>query len=120
MGETNRHVDDILALIDGILPPEDAAPMQEISGLLIPQFAAIVDLSGIERVTDNHHFDTHHLFYPRCDYKTRTERLFRRAFAIPINRGVHNEIHATIKPPRKPSRAVMLGYLSLLDKKDGE
>lgn len=115
-----NHIDDILTLIDGILPPEEQLPSSEISALLTPQFEMIVALSGLEAVTAGHNIDTHHLFWPRVDYKTTTEKQFRRAFQIPLNRGVHNEVHAKLRPPIKPSRVTMLGYLSLLELKNGQ
>jgi hypothetical protein len=117
---SNQHIDDILAIIDGVLPPEQPQPIQEVSGLLVPQFELIVALSGLEAVTADHSIDTHHLFWPRSSYKTTVEKQFRRSFQVPINRGVHNEVHAKIEPPTKPSRATMLGYLSLLEQKNGQ
>lgn len=112
------RIDAILGLIDGVLPPEELIPSEEVSGLVAPQFELIVALSGVEAVTANRGFDSHHLFWPRSDYRTRTEKIFRRQFIIPINRGIHEEIHAQIEPPVKPSREVMIGYLTMLDVKD--
>lgn len=59
--------------------------------------------------------DTHHLFYPRRDYRTRVEKEFRE---LPENkeqlcRAVHNERHAMEGPPQKPSREEMLGAIAL-------
>lgn len=118
--ERNSHFEDILSLIDDILPLEEPTPAQEVSGLLTPQFELILALSGLEAVTGGHSVDRHHLFWPRADYRTTVEKRFRREFQMPINRGVHNEVHANIEPPIKPSRATMLGYLSLLGQKNGQ
>ena len=48
--------------------------------------------------------DTHHLWHPRKDYKTRVEKQFR---SLPFNlvemcRCEHEELHATQLPPPKP------------------
>lgn len=117
---SNKNIDAFLTLVDSILPPEELQPATEISGLLVSQFDMITALSGNEAVTADHDFDSHHLFWPRTDYKTRTEKLFRRQFIIPINIGIHREIHANIEPPTKPCRNVMLGYLALMDSKYGQ
>lgn len=58
--------------------------------------------------------DTHHLFYPRRDYRRPTERDFRE---LPENkeqlcRAEHDERHATELPPTKPSSAEMLGAIA--------
>ena len=58
--------------------------------------------------------DTHHLFYPRRDYRRPTERDFRE---LPENkeqlcRAEHDERHATELPPEKPSRVEMLGAIA--------
>lgn len=119
-----NHCDDILAVIDGILPPEQEPRQDEIvevSGLLQPQFEMIVALSGLQDVTSRRDFvDVHHLFWPRTNYRTTLEKTFRRQFVLPINRGVHDEVHAQLEPPVKPNRRTMLGYLALLDKKDSK
>jgi len=54
--------------------------------------------------------DTHHLFYPRRDYRRGVEKRFRE---LPENkeqicRWEHDERHATELPPEKPSREEML------------
>ncbi len=54
--------------------------------------------------------NTHHLYYPRHDYKTKVERIFRD---LPENKvqlcmDEHDEIHATELPPVKPPRDEML------------
>lgn len=115
---SNKNIDAFLSLVDGILPPEQQQPIEEISGILVPQFEMIVALSGVEAITLNRHFDTHHLFWPRSEYRTQAEKAFRRQFVTPINRGIHDELHANLEPPTKPPRSVMLGYLALLDRKE--
>ena len=47
--------------------------------------------------------DRHHLYWPRNQYKTKLERTFRGMHIVRIPRCVHNEIHATTRPPQKPS-----------------
>jgi hypothetical protein len=59
--------------------------------------------------------DTHHLFYPRRDYRTRVEREFRE---LPVNkeqicRSEHDERHAVEPVPQKPTKQEMLGAIAL-------
>jgi len=53
--------------------------------------------------------DTHHEFFPKHKYRTKLERAFRNLTAntVQICRAEHDEIHATIRPPKKPSRQEM-------------
>ena len=114
-----QHTEDIIELIDRVVPPSELGIVQEVQGIIQPQLDAIVALSGLAHVVDRRDFiDTHHLFYPRTDYSTRLQKTFRRAFVIPINRGVHDEVHATIEPPQLPNKSTMLAYLMHLDKKE--
>lgn len=58
--------------------------------------------------------DTHHIFYPRRDYRTPVEKAFR---LLPENkvelcRVEHEEIHAALAP-EKPPREVMLGAIAV-------
>jgi len=52
----------------------------------------------------------HHIYYPKKRYTTGIERQFRE---LPENRvqmclDEHRELHATQRPPEKPSREIML------------
>lgn len=54
--------------------------------------------------------DEHHLYWPKKRYKGQVEREFR---GLPENREVicraeHDEIHATERPPIKPSHNEMI------------
>lgn len=60
------------------------------------------------------HSDVHHFYYPRKDYKTKTEKEFRN---LPENKGyvcrcLHNFIHATQEPPVKPTLDFMLDAIN--------
>ncbi len=105
----------ILELIDGVVGPPEIEDVQE---LIMPQLELMVALSGMERVFDKDGFkdfyDTHHLFFPRCDYTTPLEKKFRKAFVLPIHRGIHDELHAKVAKPTKPGRLAMLSYLNSL------
>ena len=53
--------------------------------------------------------DLHHFYYPKADYKTKTEKQFRE---LPENKGylcrcLHNFIHSTQEPPEKPTLEFM-------------
>lgn len=57
--------------------------------------------------------DIHHYFHPASDYKTAVEQSFR---SLPENIGrlcrmLHEEEHATTKPPEKPDRETMLNAI---------
>ena|SRR3990167_2104585 len=118
MHERQNRTDQIIGLIDAILPQEDNDIVQEVGALIMPQLEMIVELykDGFDEHRD--WMDTHHPFFPRTSYRSRAEKQFRRSFVVPINRGVHEELHYRIEPPEMPRRAVMLGYISLLDKKE--
>lgn len=111
----NKSSAKILELIDGVVGPPEIDDVQEI---IMPQLELVVALSGMERVFDKQglkdFYDTHHLFFPRCDYTTPLEKKFRKAFVLPIHRGVHDELHAKIPKPHKPGRTAMLAYLNSL------
>lgn len=49
--------------------------------------------------------DTHHLYYPKAEYTTPTEKRFRELDANKILgcRALHNLRHYTENPPKKPS-----------------
>ena len=58
--------------------------------------------------------DSHHVYFPRRDYKTKIEKQFRN---LPENlvemcRLEHDNLHATQTPPEKPSRDEMLVAIS--------
>lgn len=111
----SKHSARILELIDGVVGPPEIDDVQEI---IMPQLELVVALSGMERVFDKNgvkdFYDTHHLFFPRCDYVTPLEKRFRKAFVLPIHRGLHDELHAKIPKPMKPGRMAMLSYLNSL------
>lgn len=111
----SRHTARIIELIDGVVGPPEVQDVQEI---IMPQLELVVALSGMERVFDKDgrkdFYDTHHLFYPRCDYTTPLEKRFRKAFVLPIHRGIHDELHARLPKPEKPGRLAMLAYLNNL------
>lgn len=117
----NRHSARILQLIDGVVGPPEVEDVQEI---IMPQLELIVALSGMERVFDGggtkDFYDTHHLFFPRCDYTTPLDKKFRKAFVVPIHRGIHDELHAKVPKPQKPGRTAMLAYLNSIDAKDDD
>lgn len=111
----SRSHERILELIDGAVGPPEIEDVQEI---IMPQLELVVALSGMERVFDKDGFkdfyDTHHLFFPRADYTTPLEKRFRKAFVLPIHRGIHDELHAKVPKPAKPGRMAMLAYLNSL------
>ena len=54
--------------------------------------------------------NTHHTYYPKRRYTTAVEKEFRN---LPENKeqmcmAEHLELHATERPPQKPSREIML------------
>lgn len=106
----------ILQLIDGVVGPPEIDDVQEI---IMPQLELLVALSGMERVFDKQgmkdFYDTHHLFWPRVDYQTPLEKKFRKAFVVPVHRGIHDELHHQLPKPFKPGRMAMLSYLNSLD-----
>lgn len=104
------RTDAILAIIDGVVAPE----IDNVGEIIVPQLEFIVALSGMGRVFDDRKdfIDTHHLFWPKADYTTELERKFRGAFIVPTVRYIHDELHAAIAPPLKPSRGTMLAYLA--------
>jgi hypothetical protein len=55
------------------------------------------------------HEDKHHLFWPRQDYKTPTEKRFRELDEnkVIICRNFHDEEHALFPPPDKPDLEIM-------------
>lgn len=59
---------------------------------------------------DGCHSSTHHLYWPRRDYTTKTARQFRElpAHKEQLCRREHDERHATEQPPTKPSHTEML------------
>lgn len=117
----NKSTAKLLTLIDGVVGPPEIDDVQEI---IMPQLELIVALSGMERVFDKQgtkdFYDTHHLFFPRCDYTTPLEKKFRKAFLLPIHRAIHDEIHAKLAAPHKPGRAAMRAYLDTLADSDAE
>lgn len=52
--------------------------------------------------------DTHHLYYPKSDYRTKVERTFRSIHKVEMCRWAHVELHATQEPPEKPEYEEMV------------
>ena len=101
-------------MIDEVLPPEDHEVVHEVNQLIIPQLAIIATQTAL--LKENNGYNCHHLMYPRRDYSTPLEKQFRRQLILPVDIEVHRELHALLKPPTKPSREIMLGYLAVLDR----
>lgn len=59
--------------------------------------------------------DCHHMLYPRADYKSKHEKLIRNRLTIPAERGLHNELHATLEIPPKPDVQTLLCVIDYLD-----
>ena len=59
----------------------------------------------------------HHTVWCRAWYKTCAEKNFRlhSGLIVPMHIPVHNELHANIPPPPKPTRESMLGATALLN-----
>lgn len=113
------NIDQLLADIDAVVPPESLDVVQEVSGIIRPQLELIVALSGLEEVVNRDpNIDVHHFFWPRREFKTGLQKQFRRLFTVPIIKGVHSSLHSELEPPQMPSRVTMLAYLSLIDQKE--
>lgn len=54
--------------------------------------------------------DVDHLYWPRRNYKTQVEKQFRELDENKtlVCRALHEERHATERPPQKPPREVMI------------
>lgn len=54
--------------------------------------------------------DSHHIFHPRADYRTPTEKRFRRlpCNVVQIDKITHRLLHQYTKPPQKPPVDVMV------------
>lgn len=59
---------------------------------------------------DGCHASTHHLLYPRGQYRTALEKEYRElpSHKVQMCRQEHDELHATEQPPTKPPRDEML------------
>ena len=57
-----------------------------------------------------HFSDVHHMYYPRSDYKTSTEKQYRELphHKVRLCRNEHNEIHANEQAPTKPPYSEMV------------
>lgn len=66
------------------------------------------------RDTAECYIDEHHLYWPRRSYRDSVGRAFRNHpdNKVDLCRQVHQDIHATQGPPKKPKRTVMLGVLN--------
>lgn len=58
----------------------------------------------------------HHHFYPKNRYLTVTEIKFRNLHITVMEVSVHNELHATTMPPRKPTHLEMLRDMEAHDR----
>lgn len=54
--------------------------------------------------------DTHHLHWPKANFRTPIERGYREAGQMVVDacRCKHEDLHATYHPPRKPNRQTMI------------
>lgn len=61
--------------------------------------------------------NNHHVFWQRRWYKTPLEKVLRshRGLVIPLFEPVHNELHAQLLPPPKPSSRMIMGALEFLE-----
>jgi len=57
--------------------------------------------------------DIHHIYYPKSLYRTNAEKQFRTLAGniMRICREQHNDLHATERPPEKPSREVIFNVI---------
>jgi hypothetical protein len=62
-------------------------------------------------------WDSHHLFWTRRSYHTRTDRAFRTHFGLVIPTPLinHRNLHHEIEPPLKPDRDMMTGLMDVLE-----
>ena len=51
--------------------------------------------------------NTHHLFWPRRNYKTTLEKTFRQLHTVKMCIEAHKLLHRTTQPPHKPSVEAM-------------
>jgi len=53
--------------------------------------------------------DNHHVFWEKANYKTKKERTFRNmeGLVLPMVITWHSDLHANLRPPQKPSKALM-------------
>lgn len=67
------------------------------------------DTCPVFRVQGECYEDKHHLFYPRSEYRTSTERQFRNLGenAVKICRNLHNTEHHVFEIPDKPDVELM-------------
>lgn len=59
----------------------------------------------------------HHLFFQKKNYKTGLERRLRNnpAFVIPMDIGIHRDLHHEVGQPLKPDSRLIYGILDNLD-----
>lgn len=59
----------------------------------------------------------HHVFFQRRKYKTGAERRLRNnpAFVIPMDVGIHQDLHANVVTPPKPDASLIHGILNNLE-----
>lgn len=60
-------------------------------------------------------YNKHHVFFEARHYKTHLEQTFRCAggLVLPLTVEWHNDLHANVKPPQKPSIGLMRDMLDL-------
>lgn len=59
--------------------------------------------------------DEHHLFWPKNQYTSKLEKLYRELpeHKVQICRAEHDERHATERPPKKPPVETIIAALSI-------
>ena len=64
----------------------------------------------------------HHIWFERRRYRSPLDKQFRQygGFVVPTLVEVHNELHAQVRPPLKPSPDLMRAVLSHLGEFDGD
>jgi len=57
----------------------------------------------------NCYSDTHHLAFPRCNFRSKLERAYRNASRVQLCRREHDEVHANWcgRYPKKPTAQEM-------------
>ena len=65
-------------------------------------------------------YNIHHLTWPRANYKNSVERAYRNHPALQVitDVSIHNDLHAEMDAPLKPTKNQMLGAIALLNNLD--
>lgn len=85
--------------------------------IIRPQFELIVALSGLERAVEErkNFYDRHHNFFPKHEYKTRTEKAFREIFTMTLWRPDHEDLHHALPSPDHPTQQEMKEILEFYE-----